>query len=165
MCANSIDCAGGMRQGGFTLVEAILAIVIVGIGVGGVLMAIGTTVKSSADPMVRKQMLSVAETMLEEILLKSYAPGPGTINPATCSRVDADDIADYHGYGVGNGCGQPRDLAGNPIPELSGYAVAIAVDTGAALAGLSSDAARISVTVSHGSESLSLVGYRTNYAK
>lgn len=153
------------RHGGFTLVEMIAAIVVLGVGLAGVLGAFNTVVKSSADPMVQKQMLSIAEGMLEEILVKPYAPGPGTIDTASCSRAEADDIADYHDYGVANGCGQPRDLSGTPIPSLSGYAVGVVVSPGAALGSLATDVTKITVTVTRGAASLSLSGYRTNYAR
>jgi MSHA pilin protein MshD len=62
----------------------IVAIVILGVGLAGVLTAFSTTVKSSADPMLNKQMLAIAEGMLEEILLKPYAAGSGTISG--CNR-------------------------------------------------------------------------------
>lgn len=157
----------GNKQGGFTLFEMVMAIMVLGVALGGVLMAFNTAVKSSADPMVQKQMLSLAEGMLEEILLKPYVPGTGTgtINAGTCSRAEADDISDYHGYPTNAACGQPRDLSGNVIPNLSEYRIAVAVDTGASLGGLAADVARITVTVSHGGESFALVGYRTNFAR
>ncbi len=153
------------RSGGFTLVEVIVAIVVLGAGLAGLLTAFNTAGRASADPMVHKQMLSLAEGMLEEILLMPYESGPGVINPAGCSRVEADDIGDYDGYGPGNGCGQARDLEGNPIAALAGYAIGVSVRKDATLGGLASDVAKITVTVSRGGESLSLVGYRTNYAK
>lgn len=151
---------------GFTLVELIVAIVILGAALAGLLLAFNVTARASADPMTHRQMLAIAEGMLEEVLLKPYESGPGTIDPASCSRADADDIEDYDGYGSGNGCAQPRDLEGTPIPELAGYAVAVTVRKGATLPNVTpNDAARITVTVSHGGEAVSLVGYRTNFAK
>lgn len=153
------------KSGGFTLIEMILAIVILGVGLGGVLAAFNTVVKSSADPMVQKQMLSIAEGTLEEILSKPYVPGPGVIDSGSCSRAEADDIGDYHGYGAKNGCGQPRDLSGYPIPNLSEYLIDVVVSTGASLGNLAKDVTRVTVTVSRGGESLSLIGYRTNYAR
>lgn len=145
------------KSRGFTLIEMIVAIVILGVGLAGVLTAFSTTVKSSADPMLNKQMLAIAEGMLEEILLKPYAAGSGSISG--CNRSLADDINDYAAYN------QPVcDLSGNAITTLSGYTIAVSLDSGATLHTLASDVIKITVTVNRGSESFSLSGYRTNYA-
>ena len=59
-------------QQGVTLVELIIFIVVVSIGVAGVLIAFNTAVASSADPMLTKQALRLAESTLQEVLQKSY---------------------------------------------------------------------------------------------
>ena len=142
---------------GFTLIEMVIAIVVIGIGLAGVLTVFNIAVKSSADPLIRKQMLAVAEEMMEEILLKPYAPGAGTISG--CNRTGADNVSDYAGYN------QPIcDIDGTAVPGLSGYSVAVAVNTSASLATLSSSVTKITVTVTHGGDSMVLVGWRTDYA-
>jgi MSHA pilin protein MshD len=60
------------RQRGFTLIELIIFIVVVAAGLAGILSVMNTVVKSSADPMIRKQTIAIAESLLEEILLKDY---------------------------------------------------------------------------------------------
>src|ERR1035437_6169769 len=73
-------------QRGFTLIELIIFIVVVSVGLAGILSVMNTVVKSSADPMVRKQTLAIAESLLEEILLKDYADPNGGANGRTaCS--------------------------------------------------------------------------------
>jgi MSHA pilin protein MshD len=145
---------------GFTLIEMIIAIVIISVGLAGLLLAFNTTVKSSADPMIHKQMLSIAEEMMEEIRLKPMTVGAGTI--ADCNRTAADDVADYAGYN------QPIcDIDGAAVGVLAGYTVAVAQDATAA-ANLTNGttavpAIKITVTVTHGSETFSLVGWRTAY--
>ena len=62
------------RPRGFTLPEAILAIVVLGVGLAGLLLAFATVAKSSADPVLQQQMMAVAQELLEEIQLKPYAP-------------------------------------------------------------------------------------------
>lgn len=57
----------GIAQRGVTLVELVVFIVVVSVGVVGLLSAIGSTVRHSADPMARKQALVIAESLLREI--------------------------------------------------------------------------------------------------
>ena len=47
-------------------------IVIVGAAVAGIIGMIGIATKSSADPLIRKQALSIAEAMLEEVRLQPF---------------------------------------------------------------------------------------------
>lgn len=145
------------RQYGFTLVEMVIAIVIISTGLAGVLMAFSTTVKSSADPLVHKQMLSIAEEMMEEVLLKPYASASGTISG--CNRASADDVSDYAGYSQ-----SICDIDGTAVGGLNGYTVTVAVDSAASLGALASDVIKVTVTVIHGGETISLVGWRTDYA-
>ena len=66
------------RQRGLSLVEMVIAIVILGVGLAGVLLAFSTVTRGSADPVVTQQMLAIAEEMLEEIQLKPYADRKST---------------------------------------------------------------------------------------
>ncbi|MFA6312356.1 MAG: type II secretion system protein, partial [Sterolibacterium sp.] len=59
-------------QSGLTLVELVMFIVIVSVALAGVLTVLNVTVKSSADPMIAKQMLAIAEALLEEVQAKSF---------------------------------------------------------------------------------------------
>ena len=142
---------------GFTLIEMVIAIVVIGVGLAGVLTVYNIAVKSSAYPLIRKQMLAVAEEMMEEILLKPYAPGSGTITG--CNRAAADDVSDYAGYNQAI-C----DIDGTAVAGLSGYTVAVSVNSSASLATLASGVKKITITVTHGGDSLVLVGWRTDYA-
>jgi MSHA pilin protein MshD len=47
-------------------------IVIVGVSLTGVMSVLDLTVKSSADPVIRKQMLSIAEALLEEVQMQPF---------------------------------------------------------------------------------------------
>jgi len=102
-----------------TLIELILAIVIIGVGLGGVLMAFRTVVAGSADPLVQKQMLAIAEEMMEEISLQPFAAVPpasaNTAGPCT-ARSAFNDIMDYNNYRtVGGFC----DMDGTALSALS----------------------------------------------
>lgn len=146
----------------------IVAIVIVGVGLAGVLAAFNANVKSSADPMIRKQMLAVAEEMMEEILLKPFAVAgtPPTNSATTCgtaaaARTAFDDVADYDNYQTAGIC----DIDGAAVAGLEGYGVKVAIDAAASLGGLSGGTVKkVTVVVTRGGESFSLVGWRTNYA-
>lgn len=61
-----------LRQRGLTLIELIMFIVIVGVALAGVLTVLNYTTQKSADPMVRKQTLAIAEALLEEVMLQSF---------------------------------------------------------------------------------------------
>jgi len=148
-------------QRGFTLVEMIIAMVIVSVGLAGVLAVLSRTGAQSADPMVTKQVTALAEGMMEEIMLKPVK-GPGTAIPAGtgCMRTDFDEIRDYNGYD------QPVcDITGTP--GVAGYRIKVSVAnaSGNALAETVPDteAVRIEVTVTHGTTSYALVGWRYSY--
>lgn len=158
------------KQQGLTLIELIISIVILGIGSVALLLAFQTWIAASADPMVNRQAIAIAEAYLEEISLQSFADPDGN-TAATCTstalgpeggeaRAVFDDVDDYDSLtDVG-----ARDSLGNAIAGLEGYTVQIRVNC-ENLAGLGADnAKRITATVLHpviGSISLSTV--RTRY--
>lgn len=168
-----------VRQRGFTLIELVMFIVIVGIGIAGILSVFTTSVKSSADPMVRKQALAIAESLLEEILLKEYCdPDTATLSPTAppvcpasrvaadqeAARANYDDVDDYAGYTTSGGI---VDLTGAPVAGLTSYnvtAVTVTVTTAAQNAALNAvNAKRVTVTVTGPQGAITLTGYRSNY--
>ena len=166
------------RTAGFTLIEMVLAIVIISIGLAGVLLAFDTAVKSSADPLIHKQMLAVAEEMMEEILLKPFAsPSAGFDQtnlawPVNCGTVAAvreafDDVSDYGNYQTKGIC----NIKGEPVDGLAGYRLLVTVDPAASLGNAATGGAlsggkvkKVTVTVTNGTESFTLYGWRTWYA-
>ncbi len=163
------------RQSGFTLIELIIFIVVVSAGLAGILSVMDVTVKSSGDPVVRKQAIAIAESLLEEILLKEYCD-PDTVNrattPPTCGahtvetgRNDYDDVDDYAGYTTTAGI---VDVTGVAVSGLSQYnispAVTVTTVTAAESAALNALAVKkITVSVTRSGDTLSLTGYRANY--
>jgi len=146
------------RQRGFTLIELVIFIVVVSIGIAGILTVMDTVVKSSADPMARKQTMAIAEALLDEILLKNYANPSGGY--AGSDRSLFDDVSDYHGYSTSSGV---LDLAGTAIAGLGSYNInSVVVAATTELTGVAA-AKKVTVTVSGPAGSLSLSGYRTNY--
>lgn len=157
----------GRRQQGFTLIEAIIFIVVVGAGLAGILSVSSTVVKSSADPMVRKQAMAIAESLLEEISLKAFQdPGGGTNGVTTCdlgggtNRALWDDVCDYNGY-ASTGI---NDVEGNSIAALSNYNVtSVTVADSADLTGLVTKRITVTVTVPGGPDTITMTGFRANY--
>jgi MSHA pilin protein MshD len=173
-------------QAGLSLVELIMFIIIVGLGVAGIVTVFNVTAQKSADPQVRRQMLAVAEALLEEVELKPFTfcdpddPNAATAaSSANCTggtggandesklplgpeagetRATFDNVSDYNGLSLS----PASDINGNTI---SGYSATVSV-TQQQLEGSIPLAAsvRITVTVTHGSDSLSLSGYRLRYA-
>lgn len=146
-----------LRRRGFTLPEALLAIVVLGVGLTGVLLAFNTTMRRGADPMLQLQMLAIAEGLMEEIQLKPFAAAANAA-PAGCARDTFNDVADYNGHASTGIC----SIDGVAIPALAAYRVSVSVQP-ASLAGVAG-ALRITVTTTQGGESLQLVGWRTDYA-
>ena len=144
------------RTRGFTLPELIVLIVVLSIAVTGVMLAFTTAVRGSADPLVARQALAVAEALLDEIQLAPYAAQPGT-GP---NREDFNDVQDYNGYATAGGM---VGINGAAIPGLSGYNVTSVAVTTPGLNGVG-EAHRIVVTVSGpGGFTMSLEGYKVNY--
>ncbi len=146
------------RQAGTTLIELVIAIVIISIAVSSVLMVMSMNVGASADPMIRYQAVAIAEAYLEEISLKSFAdPGGGD---GEASRDLYDDADDYHGL-VDVGARNQFDAA---LPGLGDYTVSVTVTQSALPSILATDNYLINVTVTHAENiNFTLSAYRPIY--
>ena len=156
------------RNAGVTLVELIVALVIMGVAVAGVVAVYASTTRASVDPVIVQQMQAIADNMMEEILLKPYAPGPAPGAGAGGARLNFDDVRDYDGYG--QALKGIRDVEGNGIPGLERYTVLVTV-TSTGLTNIpGTDALQIVVRVGvNGSgpgtglpDPVLLTGWRTN---
>ena len=147
------------RQGGATLVELLVSIVIVAIAASTILGVFAMTSAGSADPMIRHQAAAIAEAYLEEVLLKPLSDPDGS--DGEVARADFDDVDDYDGLSDAGA----RDQFGNAIAGLDAYGVSISVTpTGALAAVPAADAMRVDITVTHASDvSFLLSGYRTRF--
>lgn len=138
-------------QRGFTLIEVIIFIVVVGAGLAGILAVSTNAVGASADPMVRKQAMALADSILEEILQKEYTDPDGVSGETT--RATMDDVDDYNG--------KTKALFADWPAALSTYTVAIVVEAPANISGIPHK--RITVTVTGGAHEIAMTGYRSNY--
>ncbi|MDO8767535.1 MAG: prepilin-type N-terminal cleavage/methylation domain-containing protein [Burkholderiaceae bacterium] len=140
------------RQAGFTLIELIIFIVVVSAGLAGILLVMNTVAKSSADPMVRKQAVALADSILEEILQKEYAD-PDGVQGGETTRATMDDVDDYNG--------KSNALFTDLPAALATYTIGITVVNDAATLGIA--AKKATVTITHGTEVITMTGYRSNY--
>lgn len=160
------------RARGFTLVELILAITIVGVALAGIASVFITTSRHSADPAVQQQAQFIAEAYLEEILRqKFFDPDEDKVCPAAEAggRGSYDNVCDY--ASIANQA--PANAFGSTITQLSSYKVTVTVvrDGTVSLNGLNNNTGsslyrvmRVDVNVTGpNSTSITLSGYRTNY--
>lgn len=160
---------------GFSLIELIVALMIIGSAVAGVLSMMSFLATRSADPMMQEQALMIGESYLEEILLKPFLDPSGNTTqvcpaPEAGGRGIYDNVCDYNGVtDVG-----PRDQFNNPIAGLEGYTVSVTVTLdgtvtlGPASSQVNNTGAlrvlRVDVQVQDpANKAIVLTGYRTNY--
>lgn len=125
------NVAIGRRQQGLTLIELIVAMVIIAVAVAGVLLAINQSSVASTDPLIRKQAVAIAESLLEEIELMPYT---------FCDPTDPDAATATGAFIGANGCAnlveaigpEPNESRGGVIPgtrpfnnvnDYNGYAM------------------------------------------
>jgi len=177
-------------QTGFTLIEVIIFIVIVGAALAGVLSVLNITTKASADPMIRKNMLAIAESLLEEVQLQPFTwCDPDDVNAAMATAYGAcatvqntaagkvgetrgsitsplDNVLDYNGLND-----IKTNITGAAMP--TGYSASIAVAASVLNDITTADASLlITVVVCHATtcnqsstgDVISLQGYRTRYS-
>lgn len=151
---------------GFTLLELIVAMVVISVGLAGLLMAFNVAMRHSADPVANKQMLAVAEGLIDEILLKPHAVNgvalansPVSCGSAGAERGDFDDVRDYHAYETSGVC----DIDGAAVAGLAAYRVRVDVLSGSWQS--IPDVLTIQVSVTRDQQTLTLTGRRTPYAQ
>ena len=155
------------RDSGFSLIEALVFIVIVSVALAGVLSVMNLTTLHSADPLIRKQAIVVAESLLEEITQHNFSAPVGGFGGAAsqANRPMFDDIGDYNGFATTGIF--PID-SGTVIPALARYNASVSVvDTTLGPAGAEIPAGSvklITVTIT-GPDSVPIVlsGYRSAY--
>ena len=177
-----------------TLVELIIFIVVVGTAVMGVLTVLDLATRSSADPMIQKQALAVAEAMLEEAQLQPFThcdpddPNAANALGAADCTGGAGGANDESRLPLGPEAGETRasatppydtvsdynglvvgpgitDLTGAAIPGLNAYTASVSVANQALGVVPAADSLLITVTVTGpGDTTVVLHGYRVRYA-
>jgi len=174
------------RQRGISLIELIMFIIIVGIGVAGLLLVFNTTLAKSADPMIQKQMLAIAESLLEEVEAKAFTycdpddanvtTAPSAAGCATTAEAMGPEAGEsragtitpfdnVNDYGPNLTINPITDVTGTGVAGLGAYSATIAIAAVALGTVPATDSLQITITVTGpGNNSLALQGYRTRYA-
>lgn len=174
------------RQRGLSLVEVVVFIVVLGIGLAGMAVIYNQLTLASVDPVVRKQAVAIANSLMEEIQLRPYtlcdpddsnvftAPTPacGTSEvigveggETRYSDPRFDNVSDYHGFAM---AGSIQDINNATITGLTGYSASVVVEAAGGdfpAAVPAAAALRITVTVTGPANvRVELQGYRLRYA-
>jgi MSHA pilin protein MshD len=178
-------------QRGFGLLELVMFIVIISVALGGILLAMNTSSKNSADPLIEKQALAIADSLLEEVLLMPFTfcdPDDASAVTATSPTVGGtgcnatveamgpeagesrgnvstpfDNVNDYNGFHM-SGTGMV-DIAGNPIAGLERYTANVTVTASALNNVAAGESLLVTVQVTRDDgHSVTLSGYRTRFA-
>jgi MSHA pilin protein MshD len=141
------------REHGLSLIEVVVFIVVLGIAIAGMAIIYNQVTVASVDPLVRKQAVAIANSLMEEIQARplTYCDpddpavftaastadcdptkieniGPETFSPpGTETRyVDPryDNVSDYNGFKM---VGSIQDIANSTVAGLTGYSAEVAV--------------------------------------
>ncbi len=113
---------GSASARGVTLVELVVSLALGAVLVGALFNAFSMLGGRSADPLVQRQALAVAESLLREMELQPL-PGAGATAVATPGRTGFASMADYHGLVLAG----IRDAEGQPITGLENYRAELSV--------------------------------------
>lgn len=110
-------------QCGVSLIEMLIFIVIVGVALAGVLSVLNLTSARSADPLINKQMLSLAEALLEEVQSQPFTYcDPADARAATASSpADCANPANALAIAAPRPAGQVRGDNANPYNNVVNY--------------------------------------------
>lgn len=186
MCMHSPE----RRHGGFTLIETVFFIVIVGVAMAGLVSVLASAMRGGADTVSQKQALAIAEAIVEEIALKPFTwcdPDDAHAATATSATIDISDPLQCYSTPEVDGpeAGETRatfdnvnDYFGLTVPITpvtdqnnvasfpAGFSLTNVTVTAEALGAVPAAASlRITVTVTGpGTTSVTLDTYRTRYA-
>lgn len=114
------------RQHGLSLIELLVFIVIVGIAVTGMLSVYSSVTRTSANPMLQKQALAIAESLLDEVLSKPYTycdPDDAQADTATSATIGPTGCATTTEAGIGREVaqGESRYSTTAPFDNVNDY--------------------------------------------
>ena len=111
---------------GVTLIELVVFIVIVGVAIDGVFAAFNTMTAASADPQVRKQVLAIAESLMEEVALMPFTwcdpddpAAPSATGTGSCATTETG--ATTAGQATTAEPGETRYSTATPFDNVNDY--------------------------------------------
>jgi MSHA pilin protein MshD len=149
---------------GFTLIEMVVLIVVLGLGLTGVTLVVNQTVQQAPQALVQTRAMELAQAYLDEILQKRFdeqsgqggiprcdstdnmqSPCSSTLGPESGeSRGTYNDVDDYNGLNEQ----PPVDATGTPLSQsYNSYRVQVSVSYAGTELGLSSSRAAKRITV------------------
>lgn len=164
------------RLRGITLIELLIFIVLVTVGLLGALAVFGPAVRASADPLLQKQTMNLAESMLREVLQKSFQNDLAGDNATTpnlgctpntvprCqlnSQLDRPNYNDVDDYNTFNQNGVVFLANGAAVPGLGACIQTVNVAPPANWNGVNGKF--VTVTANCGAGAVTLVGFRGDY--
>lgn len=148
------------RERGFTLLELVVTLVILGVAFAAIAGLVATLGGGSASPVLQTQALYIAEGYLEEAMLKAYADPEGDPRNCAASRDVWDDIDDYACLDTP---ASPTDSTGAAIAGLSRYRVTMEVGAPETIGGALVRRVEVRVTNIDGDFDVRLAALRAQY--
>lgn len=181
-------CSRWRGQRGLSLVEVVVFIVVLGIGIAGIALLYNQVTRASVDPLVRKQAVAIATSLMEEIQLRPFTycdpDDPAVLtaaSPAGCATQEGigaeggetrygpaffDNVSDYASFPPM--AGSIQDITNTTITGLAGYSAQVQIAPAGAdfpAAVPAADALLITLTVTGPANTqVVLHGYRLRYA-
>ena len=152
-------------QRGISLIELIMFIVIVSVALAGILLVMNQVTRHSADPLIHKQAIAAAESLLEEIELQDFTSASGVPNAVTQTNRSSEYhiVSNYNGFAT---TGIFPFNGATAIADLASYTAGVTIDSTTSPLGTiaAGSAVRITVTVTDPQNNeIKIDGYRTRY--
>jgi MSHA pilin protein MshD len=162
--------AGMVKQRGISLIELIMFIVIISVALTGILLVMNNVTSHSADPLLHKQAIAAAESLLEEIELQDFISASSASSTCPHNAVTQENrasgyhiVCDYNGFSTALTGIHPVSGAA-AIGGLGSYNATVKV-TATALGDIAAGSAvliTVTVTDPQGTD-IPISGYRTAY--
>jgi prepilin-type N-terminal cleavage/methylation domain-containing protein len=123
---------------GFTLVEVVLSMLIVGLVIVAAIETVGAAIRTQTITHDRARAMLLAQDLMNEILQQAYQEPIETpivfgreasepVGPAV-PRTAFDDVDDYHNWNTTNTRFPPQARDGTPLEGFEGWSRSVVVD-------------------------------------